>query len=49
MVQLEYDHAMTGGDWPSAHLADRIAAVGGQLEQADHHGRHRLIALLPCE
>jgi signal transduction histidine kinase len=49
MVQLEYDHPMTGGGWPSAHLADRIAAAGGQLQQADHHGRQRLIALLPCE
>jgi hypothetical protein len=49
VVELEYDHAMTGQDWPAARLADRVAAAGGQLQQADHHGHQRLIALLPCE
>lgn len=49
VVELEYDHAMTGRDWPAALLADRVAAAGGQLQQADSHGHQRLIALLLCE
>ena len=49
IVELTYARAMTGQDRPAAHLADRIAAAGGQLQQADNHGHQKLIALLPCE
>jgi hypothetical protein len=49
IVELEYDRATVVGAWPPAHIADRIAAAGGQLRQADHNGRQQLIALLPCE
>jgi signal transduction histidine kinase len=49
IAEIECDHAVSGRSWPAAHLCDRIAAIGGQLEQTDHSGRHRLIAQLPCE
>lgn len=49
IVELDYDHPMIGQDWPAAHLADCVAAAGGQLHQADNNGRQRLIAILPCE
>jgi signal transduction histidine kinase len=49
VVEVEYDRATGGGDWPPAHVADRVTAAGGQLRRADHHGRQQLIALLPCE
>jgi signal transduction histidine kinase len=49
IVELTYARAMTGQDWPTAYLADRVAAAGGQLQQADNYGHQRLIALLPCE
>ena len=49
IVELEYDDAMTDGDWPSALLADRVAAADGQLQRADFQNRKRLIAFLPCE
>ena len=49
IAEIECDRPMTGPSWPAAHLGDRVAAVGGQLEQTDHNGRHRLIARLPCE
>ena len=49
IVELTCDGAMTGQDWPAAHLADRVAAAGGQLRQAGDQGHPRLIAVLPCE
>ena len=49
IIELGYDRAMTGRDWPAAHLADRVAAAGGQLQQADNHGHQQLTAMLPCE
>jgi signal transduction histidine kinase len=49
IVELDYDHPMTGQDWPATHLADRVAAAGGQLHQAANHGHQQLIAILPCE
>jgi signal transduction histidine kinase len=49
IVELEYDRAMIGLDWPSAYLGDRVAAAGGQLRQEESHPHQRLIALLPCE
>jgi len=49
IVEIECDRPMTVRSRPADHLGDRVAAVGGQLEQTDHHGRHRLIARLPCE
>ena len=49
IVELEYDHAMTDGDWPSALLADRVAAADGQLQRVDFQNHKRLIAFLPCE
>ena len=49
IVELDYDHPMTGQDRPATRLADRVAAAGGQLHQADNNGRQRLIAILPCE
>ena len=48
IIELTYN-TMTGQDWPAAYLADRIAAAGGQLRRADHHGHQQLIAVLPCE
>jgi signal transduction histidine kinase len=49
IVELDYDHATCSRDWLPAHIADRVAAAGGQLRRADHGGRQQLIALLPCE
>jgi signal transduction histidine kinase len=49
IIELTYDHAMTGTDWPAAYLGDRVAAAGGQLQHEDDHGHQRLIAVLPCE
>ena len=49
IIELTYHRAMTGQDWPAAHLADRVAAAGGQLQRADNHGHQQLIASLPCE
>jgi signal transduction histidine kinase len=49
-VEVEYDRATaTQGDWPPRHLADRVAAAGGQIQLASRGGRQRLIAVLPCE
>ena len=49
VVELESDSGVAGSDWPPAHVADRIAAVGGQLQYAAADGRERLVAVLPCE
>ena len=46
IIEVSYDRAVNCADWPPAHLADRVAAVGGQLQAA---GRTGLIAVLPCE
>jgi signal transduction histidine kinase len=48
VVEVEYARAGITGDLGSAHLADRLAAAGGQLRQTDRGGRRRLIASLPC-
>jgi len=45
-VEIEYDRA--GGAGNPVHLADRVAAAGGQLRHTDRGGRRRLIASLPC-
>jgi signal transduction histidine kinase len=49
VVEVEYDRAADAGNPASAHLADRVAAAGGQLRHADRGDRQRLIASLPCE
>jgi len=49
IIELGYDRAMTDRDWPAPHLADRVAAAGGRLQQADNRGHQQLTALLPCE
>jgi signal transduction histidine kinase len=48
VVEIEYERAGDTGNPASAHLADRVAAAGGQLRQASRDGRQRLIASLPC-
>ena len=48
-VELDYEGAMPTQDWPPTHVTDRVAAVGGQLQRTDCHGRCQLIAVLPCE
>jgi signal transduction histidine kinase len=49
VVELESGCGLTGTDWPPAYVADRIAAVGGQLQHATAGGRVRLVVVLPCE
>jgi signal transduction histidine kinase len=39
---------VAAGDWPPAHLGDRIAAAGGELRHTAGQGRQKLIAVLPC-
>jgi len=48
LVELECDRATTQPDWPPVDLADRMAAVGGYLHRADHHGRWQWTAIVPC-
>jgi signal transduction histidine kinase len=48
VVEIEYERAGDTGNPASVHLADRVAAAGGQLRQASRDGRQRLIASLPC-
>jgi hypothetical protein len=48
VVEIEYGRAGITGDPGSSHLADRLAAAGGQLRHADMGDRRRLIARLPC-
>jgi len=48
VVEVEFDRAGMTADPGSAHLADRLAAAGGQLRQADLGDQQRLIAKLPC-
>jgi signal transduction histidine kinase len=57
VVEVEYGRAGAAGvpapahpatDPVSAHLADRVAAVGGHLRHDDLGDRQRLIASLPC-
>jgi signal transduction histidine kinase len=46
VVEIDYERAVAAGN--PAHLADRVAAAGGQLHHTGHDGRQRLIASLPC-
>jgi signal transduction histidine kinase len=48
VVEVEYARASVTSDPGSAHLADRVAAAGGQLRRARLGDRQRLIARLPC-
>jgi hypothetical protein len=48
VVEIEYGRAGMTGEPGSSHLADRLAAAGGQLRRADVGDRQRLIARLPC-
>ena len=48
VVEIEYGRAGMTGDPGSAHLADRLAAAGGQVRRAGLGDRPRLIARLPC-
>jgi len=54
VVEVEYGRAGVPAsadpatDPAVAHLADRVAAAGGQLRHDDRGGRQRLIASLPC-
>jgi PAS domain-containing protein len=48
VVEVEYGRAGVTGDPGSSHLADRLAAAGGQLRHADMGDRRRLIARLSC-
>ena len=49
VVEFESGCGLAGTDWPPAHVADRIAAVGGHLQHATADGRVRLVVVLPCE
>ena len=49
VVELVSDCGQAGSDWPPAHVADRVAAAGGQLERGAADGRERLVVVLPCE
>jgi signal transduction histidine kinase len=46
VVEIGYERAGAAGN--PAHLADRVAAAGGQLHHTGHGDRQRLIASLPC-
>ena len=48
VVEIEYERAGDAGIPASVHLADRVAAAGGQLHHTGHGDRQRLIASLPC-
>jgi signal transduction histidine kinase len=48
VVEIEYERASDAGIPASVHLADRVAAAGGQLHHTGHGDRQRLIASLPC-
>jgi signal transduction histidine kinase len=48
VVEVEYSRAGMTSYPGSVHVADRVAAAGGQLRQADRGDRRRLIARLPC-
>ena len=47
VVEIEYERTGVGNP-ASVHLADRVAAAGGQLRYAGRGDRRRLIASLPC-
>jgi signal transduction histidine kinase len=47
-VLVEIDYERSGVTGNPLHLADRVAAAGGQLHHADLGDRHRLIASVPC-
>jgi signal transduction histidine kinase len=46
LVEIDYERADVAGT--AIHLADRVAAAGGQLHHASRGGRQRLIVSLPC-
>jgi signal transduction histidine kinase len=48
IVEIDCECAGDAGNQASVHLADRVAAAGGQLRHASRDGRQRLIASLPC-
>jgi signal transduction histidine kinase len=48
VVEIDCEGADDAGNRASVHLADRVAAAGGQLRHASRGGRQRLIASLPC-
>ena len=48
VVEIDCERAGDTGNRASVHLADRVAAAGGQLRHASRGGRQRLIASLPC-
>jgi signal transduction histidine kinase len=48
VVEIDCGRAGDAGNRASVHLADRVAAAGGQLRHASRDGRQRLIASLPC-
>jgi hypothetical protein len=48
VVEIDCERAGDTGNRASVHLADRVAAAGGQLRHAGRGGRQRLIASLPC-
>ena len=48
VVEIDCERAGDAGNRASVHLADRVAAAGGQLRHASRDGRQRLIASLPC-
>jgi len=48
VVEIDCECAGDAGNRASVHLADRVAAAGGQLRHASRDGRQRLIASLPC-
>jgi signal transduction histidine kinase len=48
VVEIDCECAGDAGNRASVHLADRVAAAGGQLRHGSREGRQRLIASLPC-
>jgi signal transduction histidine kinase len=48
VVEIDCERADDAGNRAAVHLADRVAAAGGQLRHASRGGRQRLIASLPC-
>jgi hypothetical protein len=49
VAEVECHRATTDMDWPSADLADRVTAIGGDLQRTETDDRLRLVAILPCE
>ena len=49
VVELKYEHAMTGQEWPAAHLATGLLPSAESSSTRPITADQRLIAVLPCE